>query len=420
VADRCETKLYDYFPASGINLVKVKGLVDAFRNPRPGVYDMKMAYAPVKVEQKPEVSGSTITLRARNDYSFTDLSELKTTWRLLRDGEEKELASGTAQAALAPRSKGELRVNVLAAEVLATADVLRVEFTHAEGGNAATYDVRLKEERDRTPEMNAGDLAGTRFPHFNLVAVTYGNNAIGWRTASRHPFRLVNVTVMGAAVKDEDALYAMPLADVAAMEADVVLKEDAAAKVGGHVKAAFADGKFSYELKWLEALEPVEPGPRTPNRAKNALDGKADVQELGWVFEMPAAADRFSWHRRGYWSYYPADNINRLSGTARPDSAKVDVTKMDRPDSFDFVSTKYHCDWAQLADSAGRGIVVAFHKEARGNVRGGTAKNGDRLLVVNQYCCPPRDISSGVVADEYFTLSKGQTVSGSFIVGTSK
>jgi hypothetical protein len=148
------------------------------------------------------------------------------------------------------------------------------------------------------------------------------------------------------------------------------------------------------------------------------MEGLADVQELGWVFEAPASADHFSWRRLGHWSYYPPENVDRLAGTATPDSANVELTRMDRPDAFDFNSTKYHCHWAMLADAAGRGMVVAFQPEARGNVRAGTAPDGGRLLVVNQYCCPPRDISSGVVSDFYFTLGKGQTVSGGFDVGT--
>jgi len=40
------------------------------------------------------------------------------------------------------------------------------------------------------------------------------------------------------------------------------------------------------------------------------------------------------------------------------------------------------------------------------------------LLVVNQYCCPPRDISSNVVPDLYFVLKKGEKVGGAFNVGT--
>jgi len=52
VGRQVPTKLYDYFPATGINIVKVKGLCDAFRNPRAGVYDIKMAYAPIMVDRQ--------------------------------------------------------------------------------------------------------------------------------------------------------------------------------------------------------------------------------------------------------------------------------------------------------------------------------------------------------------------------------
>ncbi len=79
VADKCPDKLYDYDPRTGINVVKVKGIVDAFRNPRPDYYHVKVAYAPLKVSLKPEVTSTGIVVRATNYYSFTDLSELTTT-----------------------------------------------------------------------------------------------------------------------------------------------------------------------------------------------------------------------------------------------------------------------------------------------------------------------------------------------------
>jgi hypothetical protein len=52
-------------------------------------------------------------------------------------------------------------------------------------------------------------------------------------------------------------------------------------------------------------------------------------------------------------------------------------------------------------------------------VKGAALASGGTGLVVNQYCCPPRDISSNVVNDEYFTLGKGQSVKGEFVIGTS-
>jgi hypothetical protein len=151
--------------------------------------------------------------------------------------------------------------------------------------------------------------------------------------------------------------------------------------------------------------------------AKQKKTTQPEVQELGWIFEMPAAVDHFSWHRRGYFSYYPADHIGRISGTATPDSADQEITRITRPDAFDFNSTKYHCDWAMLADSSGRGIAIkSTGDEDRQNCRAGTGSDGRRQLVVNKVCCPPRDISSNVVPDFYV---KDKSVSASFMVGAA-
>jgi beta-galactosidase/beta-glucuronidase len=421
VADKCPTKLYDYFPATGINIVKVKGLCDAFRNPRAGVYDIKMAYAPIMVEPAVKMSGSTATIHVTNRYSFTDLSQLKTHWQLIRIG--KEVASGVVALKLAPRSQGDLELSLPEKEI-SEADGLRVAFDNADGGNVVTYELRLKPEADTAPKLDEADMGSVKFPHLNFVPVTYGSNAIGWRIAIRHPGKLVNITVRSvpggpgnAAPKDEAALYAMPLSAVSSMDGDVVLSDDPAATVVGHVHTQFSAGDFSYRMEWTKPNEKA-PAP-TKGKPRQAGNGSTDIQEFGWIFAMPAGDDRFSWHRRGYWSYYPPDHIGRLSGTATPDSAEVDITKLSRPDAFDFDSTKYNCDWAMLAQASGRGIGLTFKPDARHHVRAGTAPNGERRLVVNKYCCPPRDISSGVIPDQYFTLSEGQSSGGHFAVGAT-
>jgi hypothetical protein len=206
-----------------------------------------------------------------------------------------------------------------------------------------------------------------------------------------------------SAVAEDAALYAMPLADVRAMDADLV-EGDQPGKVVGHIHADVAAGKFSYQLDW-----------KKPGDKKNPA---TDIQEFGWIFTMPAASDHFSWHRQAYWSWYPATHVGRPAGTATPDSADVDVTKITRPDAFDFNSTKYNCDWASLGDSSGHGIGVKFAADGRHHCRSGTAEDGSRVLVVNKVCAPPRDISSGIVPDLYFTVERGAKSTGSFTVGT--
>src|SRR5262249_24667995 len=112
------------------------------------------------------------------------------------------------------------------------ADVLRVTFTHPDKREIATYDLRLKERPDTTPAMDASTLKGVTFPRLNLTTVTFPQNEIKWRRVSRAHVSLANITVQKVggvkspvAVADAAALYAMPLADVASMDADLYLSD---------------------------------------------------------------------------------------------------------------------------------------------------------------------------------------------------
>src|SRR5262249_30451245 len=160
------------------------------------------------------------------------------------------------------------------------------------GRNISTYDLRLKPETDTTPKIDSASLAGVNFPRFNLVSATWGNNAIGWRTVQRHPAKLTSITVEKASgpaqLNDEAALCATPLADIRALNADVVFHDDASGKVAGHLHANFQNGQFAWQLTWE----------REDGKANRRNPAGTDVQELGWVFTAPAGEDHFSWHRK--------------------------------------------------------------------------------------------------------------------------
>ena len=212
----------------------------------------------------------------------------------------------------------------------------------------------------------------------------------------------------------------MNLADIQSLEADILLNTDGymhgrAPEIVGHVRAQFAEGVFSYRVDWT--------GP------------DAWIQELGWKFTMPNACDHFSWQRKGRWSYYPPTNIGRSTGTATPDSADAHITRIDRPDAFDFNSSKYDCEWASLTDAAGRGLCVQFLPETppptttpttqpantvmpNYAVRGGFGDNGTYVLVVNKQASPPHE--NDWISDYFFQFKKGDHVESSMIVGSVK
>ena len=366
---------------------------------------------------KPQISGGVLTLHAHNYYSFTNLSELKITVHALTDG--KEEATITTQVELAPMSEGDIQLR-LGPDLLSTTEVLRLTFDWPDGRNVVTYDVRLKPEKDMTPPHST-DLAGLNFPRLNFSTYDMGPDAkTGWRIAFRHFGHLTHITAtttQGKKQMEEAELSATPLANVKIVDADIsmdivtgkpdpgkkflklnVIEKTAESHDVGHVHVEINDGQFTYMLTWKDAKT-------------------IDVQELGWTFAMPKAADHFSWHRQGYWSYYPPDQIGRPQGTATPDSANQQMTKLTRVDAFDFNSTKYQCDWASLGGSDGSGIVVICAADDRQQCRGGILdKDAGYSLIVNKQCSPPTDISSDVVPDFYMKLSNGESVHGSFTV----
>ena len=392
VRDKCPVKLYEFDPATGVQYFKTKGVVDGWRHPRPEYYHVKMVYAPIKVDAKIDLTskpGSAI-LSAVNHYSFTDLSELKANWQLLREGAAVD--SGTARLKLAPRTSGDVELP-LPADSLAKADALRIDFDDPRGWNVVSYQFRLTaEDVARPPTKSTTPPSGLAFPTLNLVSnVTKGDPA-KWRVITRYRGSLVNVQADPASSED---LYARPLAGIRSVDADIVLDKDPA-QVVGRLHAEYADGRFSYRIEWTGE--------------------KADIQELGWIFEVPRKFERFSWRRQALWTIYPATHIGRPTGAAHPDSADVYLTNVSRPDAFDFNSTKYNCDWATLTDTSGHGLRIEFAADQRHHVRGGFGPKWGYTLIVNRQCSPPRDISTHTVPDLYLELKPGARIEGAFWV----
>lgn len=401
VMDKNSIKPYWYDPETGIQYLKTKGIVDGLRNPRPQYYHIKMVFSPIKVDSKIDVSASGIAeLNITNSYSFTDLSQLNIDWTLLSKG--RALKSGREHLALAPRSSGRAQLK-LPADVVKRSDSLRMDFNDPRGWNVVSYQFPLAEQDDSivTDSAFPKDL---KTPKLNLVVNrTIGDRAT-WQRIYRYDGELINIKTEPA-----DAAFANSL------DADIVLEPDprnapesdyipnnpnnrsnspALGVVVGHVHADLADGEFKYKIDWAGE--------------------KADIQELGWTFEMPKSFDNFSWKRQSRWSVYPETHIGRPAGIAHPDSANVRLTHITRPDAFDFNSTKYDCDWAALTDSKGHGLCIQFAANSRHHARGGFAANGDYTLTINKQCSPPRDISTSVVRDLYLELKSGDTVEGSF------
>lgn len=392
VCDKCPTKIYNYEPETGVQYLKAKGIVDGNRNPRPEYYHMKMAHTPIKLESEADVASKPgyVILDVTNRYSFTNLNELDAVWTLSNAG--VRAASGTAHFDLSPRTKGKVE---LALPAGVSADALRMDFNHADGLNVVSYQFRLAEPpMPKSPTISMALPEGLKFPKFNLTCNVTGCFAARWRPGARFYGHLSNIKCVPAITGD---LCEQRLADVRTMDAEIMV-DWAPNPIVGRVHAEYKDGKFSYRVEWTHR--------------------KTDIQELGWIFEMPHEYDRFSWSRQAYWSVYPENHIGRATGTATPDSSDVPLMIVTRPDAHDFDSTKYYSDWASLTDGTGHGLKVEFDPEMRHQCRGDFGLDGAYQLVVNKQCSPPRDISTNVVSDMYLELEAGMSVEGSFYIGS--
>jgi hypothetical protein len=387
VADHSPVKLYSYYPETGINLMKIKGIVDGFRNPRPWYYDVKMIYSPIQIGNSLAASADKVSFPIENRYSFTDLSYLKMSWALERNGEA--IASGDSQVNQPPRSKGTAELS-LPAEALTQADALRVEFIHPNGNHVVAHRFVLKETPPAS-RMSADLPDGLAIPQFHVVTRITARDKKVWRKVTTFPSSLTNVVVEPAT--------ATTLAQLTHLTADIV--GGTKNELVGHLEARYESGEFTYNLKWTGSRE--------------------EVHELGWTFEMPNDCDHFSWDREARWTIYPDHHIGRAIGTATPDSMNAQVTRMDRPDAFDFNSTKYDCNWASLTTAAGAGLRAEFDPQQRFHCRAGLADDGHGYtLFVNQQVTPPDDISKPIVPDYYMMLNRGETIKGHFRIGSNQ
>ena len=379
-------QLLYYYPATGIHLLKLKGMVDGFRNERPNVYEAQMIYSPIQVSNVLPVSSGQVSFPVTNLYSFTDLSYLTMAWKLERAG--ATIASGNANASLPPRSHGMVPISV-PANALAYADTFQVDFIHPDGRDIVANQFTLT-NIVAGPQMNPTLPAGLPIPTFNLITRKTVTDPGYWETVLRYPATLTSVVLTPANATNLSQLQSLSATVIGGTNGTQVL---------GQLQAQYSGNQFSYSVQWS--------------------GNSWEVQELGWTFQMPTNCDQFSWNRAARWTVYPASDIGRAAGTATPDSTNANYTRMDLPNAFDFNSTKYDCNWASLATGGGTGLMVEFDPSQRFHCRAGSANGGGGyVLFVNQQVSVPNDFSTSVVPDLIMTLSSGNLVQGSFSVGS--
>jgi beta-galactosidase len=95
------------------------------------------------------------------------------------------------------------------------------------------------------------------------------------------------------------------------------------------------------------------------------------LRQFGLLFTLPKSFDRLSWERKGLWSIYPENDINRLKGSAKalPRDLKYVEAPLEVPigewkdnanklGTNDFKSTKSNIIWASLKNDNKTEVIV--------------------------------------------------------------
>ncbi len=152
--------------------------------------------------------------------------------------------------------------------------------------------------------------------------------------------------------------------------------------------------------------------------------GKNLLRQFGLLFTLPRSFDQLSWERKGLWTTYPANDINRLKGTAKAMARNVKYVEVPREvpkgewkdnsnklGTNDFRSTKDHILSASLTDEKNQGIVVK--SDGSQNARSWVDGEKVRFFVAGL---------NGPGSCRFFTgprpeFKKGEHLKGTFILG---
>ena len=115
-----------------------KGIVSAYRVPKPEWWIVKSAYSPVVVGTRTvSPTGGTCTVPITNHYSFTDLKELTCRWTALNAG--LKLQSG-----ILPLACGPMQSVTASFPAPAGMTALRLEFSHPDGSSVIAFNLAVE------------------------------------------------------------------------------------------------------------------------------------------------------------------------------------------------------------------------------------------------------------------------------------
>jgi len=385
-----------------------KGVVTAYRVPKPEWWIVKQVYSPVQIGPRTiSASGGNFIVLITNRYSFTDLSELTCRWTLYRSN--STLKSGVQHIACAPSES--VKTTFPAPDGVAR---LRLEFSHADGTSivAANLDVEgapVPQPPAALPggsALAAQDSADSLRVTNNLMEIVFDKRAgtiQSWRVRGQDIVVGGPILNLGEAkASDEKAYYRAknpPFTDNAQVTA-------APAEAGGALRVSVTGNVLTTNggtaLGVFTATYDIKPDAEIGVNWK--LDWSAtnrNLWEEGLKVSLPATMNKMKWQRESYFTDYPAGFIGEPSGAC--DSTNIV-----------FRASKRNLHWLTLTDSKGAGIALLPSGETPLIGRAAADPSGGTTLFASREVSGPTDFSGSWVSAHDIKARPGAPLSGAF------
>ena len=407
VADKnADTTTDFYYGPDHMRQENNKGIVSAYRVPKPEWWIVKSAYSPVVAGTRTvSPAGGTCTVPITNHYSFTDLKELTCRWTALRGN--AALQSGVTRLACAP-----MQSTTASFPAPAGMTALRLEFLHPDGGSVIAYNLAVDGVPlpAAPPAMESGGALTTQDGPDTLSV----GNSLQQIAFDKHAG-----TIRSWRVNGHDVLTGGPTLNLgegkAGSERGMYRAKQPPVTTDTHVAVALTATGGATGVTMTSTVRAAAGGPTLGtlvttytirsdaemevNWTLNWTGDNTDLWEEGLTFALPSSLTRMAWQRDSYFTDYPAGHIGEPSGTARAGDTL-------------FRASKRGLHWLTLGSDAGVGLALMPTDVPL--IGRADAAPGGTTLFASREVAGPHGLSGSWVADHAIHAVKGQSLSGAF------
>ena len=405
VADKNANRTRDfYYGPDHLRQENNKGIVSAYRVPKPEWWIVKMVYSPVGIAARTVGADGAVALV--NRYSFTDLNELPCRWTAYVGA--RALQSGVRRVACPPGQSANAMFPMPAGTTR-----LHLEFDHANGGMVTVADLAVLSAPASVPPaaraaggpLSVQDGPGTLTVSSAAQTVVFDKQSgtlRSWRTAGRDVLTGGPVVNLGEAkAGGERGFYQAaqpPVTDNALLSAQ--LQADGGVRVLVTSQVLAKDG--GAELGRLSCTYDIKPAAEIG--VSWSLDWTApdtDLWEAGLKLTAPAPDTQMRWSRDSFFTAYPVGHVGEPIGTCQAGDTL-------------FRSSKRGLHWMTLTDTAGAGLAL-LAADAPLVARADRGALGTTLFASREVA-GPRGLSGSWVADHAIRAARGKPLSGAFLL----